>query len=121
MKSRIDGWLFWTPRVLSILFALFVSVFALDAFNEGEDFWKMVRAFLIHLIPAALIVVALVIAWRWEAIGGLLFIALGAVSVAQTRLGWFTLVLFLVGVLFLLSRFLGRTKGDQQQTYGSTL
>jgi hypothetical protein len=31
--------LFWTPRLLSILFAIFISLFALDVFGEGYGFW----------------------------------------------------------------------------------
>ena len=31
--------LFWTPRILGILFALFLSMFALDVFGEGYGFW----------------------------------------------------------------------------------
>ena len=45
----------WSPRVLSILFALFLSIFALDVFSEGYAFAETILALLMHLIPTALI------------------------------------------------------------------
>ena len=35
MKKSAKQWLFWTPRVLAMLFAAFVSIFALDVFGAG--------------------------------------------------------------------------------------
>ena len=35
MNRPIRQFLFWSPRVLTILFALFLSLFALDVFEEG--------------------------------------------------------------------------------------
>ena len=35
----------WAPRVLSILFILFISIFALDAFEEGMPLWKQIVGF----------------------------------------------------------------------------
>ena len=35
MKKSAKQWLFWTPRVLVMLFAAFVSIFALDVFGAG--------------------------------------------------------------------------------------
>jgi hypothetical protein len=35
MNIPLKQLLFWTPRVLGILFAAFVSMFALDVFGKG--------------------------------------------------------------------------------------
>jgi hypothetical protein len=78
--------LYWSPRILSIAFAIFLSLFALDVFNEVHGFWRIVLAFSIHLIPALVIVAALIVAWRWEWIGTGLFALLAvyyAVHVVQ--------------------------------------
>jgi hypothetical protein len=32
--------LFWTPRAFSIIFIAFLSLFALDVFNEHLSFWN---------------------------------------------------------------------------------
>jgi hypothetical protein len=58
------------PRILAILFAAFLSVFALDVFGEGYWFWGTIRALFMHLIPTMIVLAALIIAWRWEGVGG---------------------------------------------------
>jgi len=68
--------LFWTPRAICIAFAIFLSLFALDVFNEGYTFWKTVLALLIHLIPVYIVLAMLAIAWRWEWIGAVGFAGL---------------------------------------------
>jgi hypothetical protein len=74
----VERGLFWTPRVLGVLFAAFLSIFALDVFGEGYGFWGTILALVMHLIPTLVVLAVLAIAWRWEAVGGILFIALGA-------------------------------------------
>ncbi|GAB4580040.1 MAG: hypothetical protein Fur0022_27790 [Anaerolineales bacterium] len=71
--------LYWTPRVLTILFTAFLALFSLDVFGEGYTFWETLVALFMHLIPQFLLIILLVIAWRWERVGGLLFIGLGLV------------------------------------------
>jgi len=102
--------LFWTPRIIVILFALFVSLFAFDVFDEGRGFWDTTLALAMHLIPTAILLLFLAISWRWEWIGGLLFIAIGVFYVVWTwgRFPWVNYVIIagipvLVGVLFLLN------------------
>lgn len=63
----------WLPRVIGILFAAFISLFALDVFNEGYAFGELLIALLMHLIPTLLIIAVLAIAWRNEWIGAILF------------------------------------------------
>jgi Flp pilus assembly protein protease CpaA len=70
--------LFWSPRILAIAFAIFLSLFALDAFGEFHGFWNSALAFLIHLVPALIVVVVLVAAWKWEWIGAVVFALLAA-------------------------------------------
>jgi hypothetical protein len=69
----------WLPRILSILFIAFISIFALDAFEGADSLGKEILDFLIHLIPSALVVVALIIAWRHPALGALFFVILAVV------------------------------------------
>ena len=55
---------------------MFLSLFALDVFSEGYGFWETILALLIHLIPVYIVVIVLVIAWRREWVGAVLFNAL---------------------------------------------
>ena len=108
MKAPVRKILFWTPRVLGILMALFISLFAMDVFGEGYSFWETLLALMMHLVPTYLLVIALVVAWRWEWAGGILLIGLGGVYIflSWSRFPWFTTLiisgpLILTGILFL--------------------
>jgi hypothetical protein len=70
--------LFWTPRILSIAFIIFLSLFALDVFNDAHGFWNTIAALLIHLIPAFVLTAGLILAWRWEWVGAVFYAAAGA-------------------------------------------
>ncbi|MGB8031604.1 MAG: hypothetical protein WCF30_18280 [Terracidiphilus sp.] len=65
--------LYWSPRILAIALAIFLSLFALEAFNEFHVFWKCILAFCIGLLPAAIVAAILSVAWRWEWVGAALF------------------------------------------------
>jgi hypothetical protein len=85
-----------------------MSLFALDVFNEGLGLWKTTLALSIHLIPAAFVVVVLALSWRWEWVGGILYIAAGVFYLigARHHPNWIVVIsgpLFLVGALFLFN------------------
>lgn len=113
------GFLYWAPRVLCILAILFVSMFALDSFSPEYTIWQQIEAFLIHLIPSYILVALLVVAWKWEQVGGIIFtvagIAFGVLifslnhrrnqfSTAQSLMNTFLIAFpfVVVGVLFIL-------------------
>lgn len=114
--------LLWIPRVLAILFAIFISLFAFDVFDQGTGFFKTLLAFLIHLIPTFLIIAILVLSWKWPLIGGIGFILLGLAYVywASRNIEVYALIyipLFLTGVLFLTSWLLRDRIKDAQDAY----
>jgi len=63
--------LFWSPRILAIALAIFLSLFALEAVNEFHGLWRTALAFSIGLVPALIVVAVLAAAWKWEWIGAL--------------------------------------------------
>lgn len=110
MKVNWKRILYWAPRILSVLFALFLSLFAFDVFVEGASIWEQLLAFLIHLVPVYVVVIVLLLAWKWEWVGAVLFIGLGLFYLVEVwgKLHWSAYVaisgpLFLIGVLFLLN------------------
>jgi hypothetical protein len=111
MNTGIKRVLFWTPRVLCILFALFLGWVALgEVFSEGYGFGETILTVLMALVPVYIVVIVLVIAWRWEWVGAILFTGLGVFYIVfvWARFRWsVTLViaglLVLVGVLFLFN------------------
>jgi hypothetical protein len=64
----------WIPRILCILAILFVSLFALDAFSSERTFWQNVAAFLMNLIPSFVLLAVLIVAWKWEKVGGIILV-----------------------------------------------
>ena len=102
MNSTTKKLLYWTPRILCMVFALFISLFAMDVFQEHEG-WDIVLALLIHLVPVYLVIGALLLAWRWEWIGAVLFSGLGLFYIIMIwgKFDW-RAPLFISGPLFLL-------------------
>jgi hypothetical protein len=66
----------WAPRILCILAILFVGMFALDAFDPKYTLWQQLKDFFMHLIPNYILIIFLVIAWKWELIGGMILLAI---------------------------------------------
>jgi hypothetical protein len=112
----------WTPRILCILAILFVSMFALDSFSPGIPLWKQIAGFFMHMIPSFVLIIFLLVAWKWELIGGAIFIILGLglmpfiymMNYHMNHSVWMSLEVILlinapfvvVGILFILSHFL---------------
>ncbi|MFZ6015312.1 MAG: DUF7670 domain-containing protein [Patescibacteria group bacterium] len=101
--------LYWAPRILAIIYILFISLFALDIFSENYSLIRQFFALLIHLIPSVILLIITIVAWKKPQIGGILFIALalGYILMAWDRFPFMTYViitgpLFLIGILFLI-------------------
>ncbi|HLD11305.1 MAG TPA: hypothetical protein VJB91_00135 [Patescibacteria group bacterium] len=93
--------LYWSSRILSVLFVLFISFFATSE--------KTVIGFLIQLIPALIVLAFTLLAWRWERIGGILFYVLGFLYILfawgyTSPLAYVIISgpMFLLGTLFLI-------------------
>jgi hypothetical protein len=104
MSTRTKRLLFWSPRIIGMLFGVFLSLFALDVFGVGLSFWDSIRAFLIHLVPVYVVFIVLAFAWRWEWVGAVFFAGLGLLYIVW---GWgmFPWIAYLTisGPLFLLA------------------
>ena len=112
----------WLPRIVCILAILFVSLFALDAFAPGRTLWQQLGEFLIHLIPSYILLASLFIAWKWEFIGGMIFLVIGigmspfvylmnyhrthSVGVSLMIILMISIPFVVVGILFMVSHFL---------------
>ena len=74
MKNRT---IFWIPRTLTIIFILFISMFALDVFGNGLGFFQVVFALIMHLIPSIVLILILVIFWNKDKVLGWMWIIFG--------------------------------------------
>lgn len=116
----------WLPRIICILATLFVSIFAADAFASGLTIWQQLAAFLMHLIPSFVLLAFLIVAWRWELIGGIIFTVIGVglspviflLNYKMNHSIWMSFGIILaitfpfivVGVLFMVSHYLKKKK-----------
>lgn len=112
----------WLPRIICILAILFVSLFAADAFDHGENIWQKLGAFLMHLIPSFILLAILIIAWKWELIGGIIFTVIGlglspvvfmhnykmndSVGMSLGIIMMITFPFIVVGILFIVSHYM---------------
>jgi hypothetical protein len=69
--------LYWTARILGILAILLISLFSLDSFSSERTFWQNTTAFLMHNIPSFVLLASLIIAWKWEKVGGIILTIIG--------------------------------------------
>ncbi len=69
--------LFWAPRLLGILFLLLLGMFSLDVFGMGGRFWETILAFLLHSIPAFILLAFFLFGWRREWVGAVGFLLFG--------------------------------------------
>ena len=102
--------IYWLPRILAIVFILFLALFALDVFEEGYKFGELLVALFMHLVPNFVFLTLLIIAWKREKLGGYLFILISIVFTLffKTYREIFTFLLIsgpplLIGLLFLAS------------------
>lgn len=83
MDKEIDKFIYWTPRIVSILFILFLAMFSLDVFDGNYGFWGTVIGLFMHNIPVFILLVILLISWKYEIVGGVTFILAGILYVAM--------------------------------------
>lgn len=111
---QVNRFLYWTPRVLSIIFILFLALFSLDIFEMNLGFWGTLLGLFMHNIPSLILLIILIISWKHEIVGGIAFILAGllyiVLSLGRNKFEWYLLawalqisgIAFLVGILFLV-------------------
>ncbi|UMX48078.1 MAG: hypothetical protein L7H18_00860 [Candidatus Nealsonbacteria bacterium DGGOD1a] len=118
MQNKINKFVYWAPRILSILFILFLAMFSLDVFEEGRSWQEIAIALFMHNVPVLALLAVLIISWKREIVGGVAFILAGILYIAMVAAGvlkngfewymvsWFLTIsgpAFLIGGLFLVA------------------
>lgn len=113
--QKISKFIYWTPRILSILFILFLMLFSLDVFGNNYTFWQVVLGLFMHNIPTLILLIFVIISWKYELVGAIAFIVAGFVYIAllliKNNFEWYMLSwsliisgpAFLIGILFLIN------------------
>jgi hypothetical protein len=107
-KTKINPTLYYTPRILAILFILFLSLFSLDIFGQGYTLLETITGLFMHNIPSLILTITLIIAWRYPLIGAIIYTAAGIfymimISNKGQFIAWSLIIAapaILIGILF---------------------
>ena len=116
MGNKINKLIYWIPRILSIIFLCFLAIFSLDVITPGLSLWQIVAGLFVHNIPVLILFIILLISWKYEIVGGIVYILAGVIYIAlllRNPFEWYMLawagqisgVAFLIGILFLIGWF----------------
>lgn len=75
--KKVGKFVYWAPRIFSILFLLFLAMFSLDVFDNCNSFLECLLGLLMHNIPVFILIILLVIAWKKEIVGAITFFLAG--------------------------------------------
>ena len=120
MEKKPNKLIYWLPRVLAILMIGFLALFSLDIFDGNYGFWGTIVGLLMHNIPVFVLIGVLIVAWKYEWVGGIAFFLAGILYIALVLntamksgfewhyLAWAVQIagpLFLIGALFFMNWF----------------
>jgi hypothetical protein len=110
MKKRVGKFIYWAPRILSIIFLLFLAVFSLDVFDTNLGFWGTIVGLFMHNIPVIVLAIVLGISWKREVVGGIGFIFGGVIYVISKNFELLSSLIiagpaFIIGILFFINWF----------------
>ena len=104
--------LHWLPYIILTVYALMLSAFALDAWSGPETIFHKAGHFLLHLIPAFLVLFSIALASKYPTAAGLFLMILGMVFTIyfgthhdNTRFATISMPLFVSGVLFMFHKY----------------
>lgn len=108
MKTKF---LYWSPRILSIMFVAFLCLFSFDGFTEFNG-WQTILAVIIHLAIPAVVLLGTIIAWEKDLVGTAIFLFFAVYYVYMVGLGrhwsWYASIsgpALLISMLYLLNWF----------------
>jgi hypothetical protein len=113
-KKKISRFVYWTPRILSIIYIFFLALMSLDVFSPELNFGQIIIGLFMHNIPTLILLAALLISWKYEIVGGIAFILAGAIYLVRLFMNpfeWYMLswaiqisgVAFFIGILFIIN------------------
>ena len=117
MTKKISRFIYWTPRILAIVFIVFLTLMSLDVISPELSLWQIITGLLIHNIPTLVMIIVLIVSWRHEIVGAIAFLLAGLLYIIMTTqaeiawylaLSWSIIIAgpaFLIGILFLINWF----------------
>jgi len=113
-KRRV---IYWLPRVLSIAFVLFLSLFSLDVFTEYTG-WDLILALFMHLLPSLVLLGIVIISWKYDLVGAIVFSGFAIFYIFAAGFNrpwsWYAFIsgpAIIVGILFFITWLQKRRPG----------
>ncbi len=115
MEKKINNFIYWAPRISGIIFVLFLMMFSLDVFEPGLTMQQIVVGLFVHNIPALFLLIIIIISWKHEIIGGIVFIFAGLLYILMLAmnpkfewymLSWSAIIAgpaFFIGILYIIN------------------
>jgi len=121
MKNPNRSIYYWLPRILSILFILFIMMFSLDVFDGTSSLGDILIGLFMHNLPAFGMMLITFFAWRNDFVGAIGFGGIGlaliilvniAMSGNSDAVGNFVISgpAFVIGVLYLVNWLKSRNR-----------
>ena len=105
----LKKFLYWTPRILSVLFVGFLCLFSLDVFDEYQGLATLFALFM-HLLIPLVVLIATIVAWKKDLVGTVVFFFFAVYYVYMVGLNrhwsWYVSIsgpALLIGILYLLN------------------
>jgi len=104
---------------------------SLDIFEGNYGFWGTILGLLMHNIPAIILLIALIISWKHEIVGGIdfilggiLYLVMVLINIFKTGFEWYYLawtiqisgVAFLIEIMFFVGWFKKRKINEKNIT-----
>ncbi len=83
MPKSAASWLYWAPRILTILFLCFLTVFSFDVIEPDRSLGQIAVGLFMHNIPVFALAGVLAVAWKRELVGGIVFTVAGSLFLAR--------------------------------------
>ena len=103
--KHLRRFLTWTPRVLTFLLIVFMSLFSFDAFTGNDPWYKMIFGFIIHSLPVMFLFLVWFISIHKPLVGGTIYSIFALLfflwmAIEQSRQGYANALYFGVPFLF---------------------
>lgn len=115
MAKSVSRFIYWTPRIMSIIFIIFLFLMSLDVISPDLSLGQIMIGMFMHNIPVLILLVVVLISWKFEILGAVVFILAGLlymIFVITSDAAWYLALswsltiaapAFLIGILFLIN------------------
>jgi hypothetical protein len=113
--KKVGRVIYWAPRISSIIMICFLALFSLDVFSSESSIQEIVVGLIMHNIPVFVLIMILIVSWRYELVGGIAFTLAGLIYImslfTSSQFEWYMLSwsiiiagpAFAIGALFFMN------------------